>query len=99
MIELLLELPAHVRERLVNALKTGLLAAPYRPGAPTATASRKVARPGSVVAPGRTEQAGDLGGGRVAGLRSIAFGLKHKLDTLAYAKIVTGEGTPPTPAR
>jgi hypothetical protein len=98
MIELLLELPAHVRERLVNALKTGLLAAPYRPGAPTPTASRKVARPGSVVAPG-TEQAGDLGDGRVAGLRSIAFGLKHKLDTLAYAKIVTGEGTPPTPAR
>jgi cardiolipin synthase len=29
MIEPLLELPAHVRERLVNALKTELLAAPY----------------------------------------------------------------------
>lgn len=52
-----------------------------------------------MAASGRAEQAGDLGDGRVAGLRSIAFGLKHKLDTLAYAKIVTGEGTPPTPAR
>ncbi len=33
MIERLLELPAHVRERLVNALKTGLLVAPYEEAA------------------------------------------------------------------
>ena len=33
MIEPLLELPAHVRERLVNALKTGLLVAPYEEAA------------------------------------------------------------------
>ena len=33
MIEPLLELPAHVRERLVNALKTGLLVAPYEDAA------------------------------------------------------------------
>jgi phosphatidylserine/phosphatidylglycerophosphate/cardiolipin synthase-like enzyme len=33
MIEPLLRLPAHVRERLVNALKTGLLAAPYQDAA------------------------------------------------------------------
>jgi hypothetical protein len=33
MIEQLLELPAHVRERLVKALKTGLLVAPYEEAA------------------------------------------------------------------
>lgn len=33
MIEALLQLPAHVRERLVNALKTELLAAPYEEAA------------------------------------------------------------------
>ena len=33
MIEPLLELPAHVRERLVKALKTGLLVAPYEDAA------------------------------------------------------------------
>ena len=33
MIEPLLELPAHVRMRLVTALKTGLLVAPYEEAA------------------------------------------------------------------
>jgi phosphatidylserine/phosphatidylglycerophosphate/cardiolipin synthase-like enzyme len=37
MIEPVLELPAHVRERLVNALKTGVLVAPYQEAAVRAT--------------------------------------------------------------
>ena len=55
-----------------------------RPGAPAATASRKVVRPGSVAAPGRAEQAGDLRYGRVAGFdvahggaRGLVPGLGH----------------------
>ena len=55
-----------------------------RPGAPAATAGRKVVRPGSVAAPGRAEQAGDLGDGRIAGFdvahggaRGLVPGLGH----------------------
>ena len=79
--------------------RPGLLAAPYRPGAPTAPGEPQSSAAGLSGRAWAGRQAGDLGDGHVAGLRSIAFGLKHKLDTLAYSKILTGEGTPPMPAR
>jgi phosphatidylserine/phosphatidylglycerophosphate/cardiolipin synthase-like enzyme len=46
MIEPLLKLPEHVRERLVEALKTGLLVAPYKEAAVRATLGRDAATAG-----------------------------------------------------
>ena len=76
---------------------------PTRPGAPTATASRKVARPGSVAAPGRAEQASDLCDGRVAGLdvahggaRGLVPGLGH--DQLERNLLVAEVGRRGVPA-